>query len=140
METAQLMAAFNAVLVTASGVLIIRGVRLIRRGDRDRHMRSMVTAAALATLFLVLYLLRISLFGLTPFPGPDWAKRIYLFVLFSHILVAVISTPLVIATLFAAWRGKFDRHRRVARISYPLWLYVAFTGPLVYLMLYHWFR
>lgn len=139
MQTPQVLAATNAVLVTVSGLLILRGILSIRRGDRDQHMRSMLTATALLTVFLALYVYRYGTYGITPFPGPDRAKGVYFSLLFSHVLLATVSTPLVLAALVYAWRGRFDRHRRIGRIVYPLWLYVAGTGPLVYLMLYHLF-
>lgn len=131
--------AVNAVLVTTSGVFITVGVRQIKQGRREAHQRSMLVATALAALFLVLYLYRLSQGGTSVFPGPDWAKAIYFFVLFSHIGVALVSTPLVLAVLWFALRGNFAAHRRMARYTYPMWLYVAGTGPLVYLMLHHWF-
>lgn len=131
--------AVNAVLVTTSGVFIALGVRQIKQGRREAHQRSMLIATALAALFLVFYLYRLSQGGTSVFPGPDWARNIYFFVLFSHIGFALVSTPLVLLVLWQALRGNFAAHRRTARYTYPLWLYVAATGPLVYLMLHHWF-
>lgn len=131
--------AVNAVLVTLSGVFIVIGVRHVRHGRQEAHQRSMLTATALAGLFLVFYLYRLSQGGLSVFPGPDWARNIYLFVLFSHIAIAIVSSPLVLIVLWQAARRNFTAHRRMARYTYPMWLYVAGTGPLVYLMLHHWF-
>lgn len=131
--------AVNAVLVTTSGVLIAVGVRHIKQGRRESHERSMLWATALAALFLVFYIYRLAQGGTSVFVGPDWARAIYFFVLFSHIGVAIVSTPLVLLVLWQALRRNFAAHRRWARVTYPLWLYVAATGPLVYVMLHHWF-
>jgi len=136
---ARTLAEINAILVTLSGGLIVAGILLVRRGNRQGHAGSMLAATALLSVFLLLYLLRFSLYGITPFPGPPWARWVYYPVLVSHVLLAAVSTPLVLVTLVQARRGAFARHRRLGRLTFPLWLYVAATGPLVYLMLYRWF-
>lgn len=138
MDNPQTLAAVNALLVTISGLLIVAGLAAIRRGDRERHRRGMLLATALLTAFLLLYLYRFLTYGITPFPGAGWTRWVYFSVLFSHVLLAAVSTPLVVSAVVLAWRGRFSRHRRVGRLASPLWIYVAATGPLVYLMLYHW--
>lgn len=139
MPVPEILATINAVLVTLSGAFILRGMRAIRRGERDLHMRSMTAAMGLLAVFLVLYVYRFETYGITPFNGPQWARWVYFSLLSSHILLATVSTPLVLVTLVLARQERFERHRRIGRAAYPLWLYVAATGPLVYLMLYHWF-
>lgn len=137
MPSSQTLAAVNSVLVAVSGLLILNGLLSIRRGERPRHIRSMAAATALLALFLALYVIRFLNYGITPFPGPAWGKWIYYPVMASHVLLATVSTPLVLRTLLFARRGRWDRHRDLGRFTYPLWIYVAATGPLVYLMLYH---
>lgn len=132
-----IMPAINAVLISTSGLFIIDGVRSIKRGNEERHKRDMLIATALASLFLVLYVTRLSLGGLTPFRGPATIKYIYLTILASHVTLAMVQTPLVLLTLYRAWKGMFPAHRAVGRFTYPIWIYVSFTGVLVYGFL-HW--
>jgi uncharacterized membrane protein YozB (DUF420 family) len=130
------MPAVNAVLIFTSGLFILRGVALVRRGDRVRHQQSMLIATGLATLFLILYVVRISLGGMTLFHGPAAVKAIYLFILASHIGLALVQAPMTLVTLYRAFRGNFPSHRRIARIVYPIWVYVSFTGVLVFGLLH----
>lgn len=132
-----IMPAINAVLISVSGLFILSGVRAIRRGDEVRHKQHMLTATSLATLFLILYVTRLSLGGLTPFAGPTIIKYIYFAILISHVTLAMVQTPLVLLTLYRAFRGMFPSHRAVGRITYPIWLYVSFTGVLVYGFLHY---
>lgn len=132
-----IMPALNAVLISTSGIFIIDGVRSIRRGDETRHKRDMLIATSLATLFLILYVTRLSLGGLTPFTGPTWVKYIYLAILASHVTLAMVQTPLVLLTIYRALKGMFPSHRKVGRITYPIWIYVSFTGVLVYGFLHY---
>jgi putative membrane protein len=131
-----IMPAVNAVLISTSGLFIIDGVRSIRRGDQTRHQRDMLIATSLASLFLILYVARLALGGLTPFTGPAWVRTIYLVILASHVTLAMVQTPLVLLALYRAWKGMFPSHRKVGRITYPIWLYVSFTGVLVYGLLH----
>lgn len=132
-----IMPAVNAVLISTSGLFIIDGVRSIKRKDQVRHKRDMLIATALATLFLILYVTRISLGGLTPFTGPASVRTIYLFILITHVGLAMIQTPLVLLTLYRAFTGRYPSHRAIARVTYPIWLYVSFTGVLVYGLLHY---
>lgn len=132
-----ILPAVNAVLISTSGLFILDGVLAIRRGDEARHKRDMLMATSLATLFFVLYVTRIGLGGMTPFAGPQVVKYVYLAILISHVGLATVQTPLVLLTLYRALRGLFPSHRAVARITYPIWLYVSFTGVLVYGLLHY---
>jgi putative membrane protein len=132
-----IMPAVNAVLISTSGLFIIDGVRSIKRKDQVRHKRDMLIATALATLFLILYVTRISLGGLTPFAGPASVRTIYLFILITHVGLAMIQTPLVLLTLYRAFTGRYPSHRAIARVTYPIWIYVSFTGVLVYGLLHY---
>lgn len=126
----------NALLISTSGVFILMGVAAVRRGDRALHQKRMLVATGLAGTFLIIYLTRLYLGGLTVFPGPHWVKMLYLFILFSHIGLALVQTPLVFALLWHAYRKNHRSHRKLGRITYPLWVYVSFTGVLVYGLLH----
>lgn len=139
MGSSQMLAAINAALVSTSGLLILAGLLFIRQGQRQRHIGSMAAATVLLSIFLVLYLYRFISYGITPFPGPGWTQGVYYSVLISHVLLAVVSTPMVLLTLLAARGQRFEKHKGLGRITSPMWLYVAVTGPMVYFMLYHWY-
>lgn len=127
-----ILPAVNAVLISTSGLFIIAGVRAIRRGERERHQKAMLIATSLASLFFILYVTRIGLGGMTPFAGPAWVKTVYLGVLASHVLLATVQAPMTLMTLWRALRGNFGGHRQIARFTYPIWVYVSFTGVLVF--------
>ncbi|HWI63993.1 MAG TPA: DUF420 domain-containing protein [Symbiobacteriaceae bacterium] len=133
----RILPAVNAVLIFTSGLFIIAGVAAIRRGQQERHQKAMLTATSLATLFFVLYVTRIGLGGLTPFQGPAWVKMIYLAILVSHVGLATVQAPMTLVTLWRAFRGNFPSHARIARITYPIWVYVSFTGVLVFGLLHY---
>jgi len=128
----------NATLNTLSAVLLLTGYRYIRRGNRDAHRRCMLTAFAAATLFIACYLTYHYFARATPFGHEGtWLRTGYMSVLLSHTVLATVAAPLVIWVLALALRGRFDRHRRLARVVFPVWLYVSVTGVIVYVMLYH---
>jgi putative membrane protein len=127
----------NALLNATSALLLFAGWRAIRNGNRDRHRNLMIAACASSTLFLATYLTRVALTGTHRFPGEGALKAAYLAVLGSHTVLAAITLPLVLRTLFLALRARFPEHRRIARWTFPVWMYVSVTGVLVYLMLYH---
>jgi putative membrane protein len=129
--------AVNAILNATSAVLLALGFRAIRAGDRPRHRALMLAAVGTSTLFLASYLTRVALTGTHRFPGGGALKAVYLAVLGSHTLLAAIAAPLVVLTLALALRARFPSHRRLARWTLPIWLYVSVTGVLVYVMLYH---
>ena len=122
----------NAILISVSGILILRGIRLARRGEQERHQRVMLTATGLAALFLVLYVTRVFLGGLSTFSGPGWLRPIYLAILISHFTLAMVQTPLVLLTVWQGFRGALPFHRRLGRVTWPIWVYVSATGVLVY--------
>jgi putative membrane protein len=132
-----LLPAVNAVLISTSGLLILLGVGAIRRGDRMLHRRRMLTATGLAAAFLILYLTRLSLGGITPFHGPAALRGIYLFILFTHVLLAMVQTPLVLVALYHGLRENVESHRRIGRFTYPIWVYVSVTGVLVFGLLHY---
>jgi len=128
---------FNAVLNGASFVLLLLAWRAIRRGDRARHRALVLTALGCSAIFLVGYLTRIALTGTHRFPGGGALRAVYLAVLASHTLLAAACLPLVLRTLYLALGDRFAEHRRIARVTFPIWAYVSVTGVVVYAMLYH---
>ena len=131
------LATVNAGLNLTSAVLLLAGLRFILRREIARHRLCMLGAVTSGALFLVFYVTRFSLTGSHPFTGPDPVRPWYLAILFSHMVLAVVVLPLVVRLLFLARHERFDAHRRLARWTLPVWLYVSVTGLVVYLMLYH---
>jgi uncharacterized membrane protein YozB (DUF420 family) len=117
--------------------LLVWALLAIRRGDRDRHRRIMLANLGVCFVFLVAYLTQVALVGHKRFPGDDWVRTLFLGILTSHTLLAVSLLPLVPRTVYLALRGRFAEHRRIARFTYPIWLYVAVTGVVVYWMNNH---
>ena len=133
--------AVNASLNLVSAVFISMGWYLIRHGAWRRHMACMITAVVSSTFFLVGYVVYHAHVGekSTHFAAGGIIAWIYFPMLISHVLLAFVTLPLVIVTLVQVFRRRWDRHRRIARWTIPIWLYVSVTGVLVYLMLYKWF-
>lgn len=131
-ELLGLLAVWSIVL---SGLALLGGVALIRRGNRVAHHRTMLTATGLAALFLVFYLAKWGLYGTTAYGGPEAWRGAYYFVLFSHTLLAALNGPLALYVIWRAFRGEFALHKRWARVLVPIWLYVALTGWIIYLVL-----
>lgn len=127
----------NATLNATSAVLAVLGWRAIRGGDRARHRALMLAALAASALFLAGYLTRVALTGTHAFPGGGALRAVYLAVLASHTVLAAAAAPMILRTLFLALRDRFPDHRRIARLTFPVWLYVSATGVAVYVMLYH---
>ena len=126
----------NAALNALSGALALAGFVAIRRGARALHRRLMIAAVSTSALFLAGYLTRMALTGVHRFPGTGWLRTTYLAVLGSHTLLAALAAPLVLLTLALALRARFASHRRLARATLPIWLYVSATGVAVYVLLY----
>jgi putative membrane protein len=127
----------NASLNATSALLLSAGYVAIRRRKVWLHWRLMLSAFASSTIFLGFYLLRIALTGTHRYPVHDWTRTLYLVVLGSHTLLAMSVPPLAARTLWLAHKGKQPQHRRLARVTLPIWLYVSVTGVLVYVLLYH---
>lgn len=130
------LATTNAVLNTLATVLLVAGWAFIRRGNWKAHRAAMVAAFAVSAVFLVCYLTYHYLVGHVPFRGQGPIRAVYFTILISHILLAVAVPVLAIAMFVLAWRGRWEGHRRLGRVTMPIWLYVSVTGVIVYLMLY----
>jgi putative membrane protein len=131
--------AANAALIVISGVFLLVGYVCIRTRRIIWHRRSMLTASVFAAGFLVVYVARYVLFGSKIFPGEGVSRIIYFAILIPHIIIAIAVAPLAYVTIRRALGGRFAKHRQIARITVPLWIYVALSGWAVYLMLY-WFN
>ena len=129
--------AVNAFLNGTSAVLLTVGFAFIRRRNVGAHRACMLAAFAVSTLFLVCYVVYHAQAGSVPFQGRGWIRPVYFALLLSHIVLATAIVPLALTTLYQAWSARFDRHRRIAHWTLPIWLYVSVTGVLVYWMLYH---
>ena len=129
----------NAVLNSASALLLISGYFFIRRMRVKAHRNCQVSAVLTSTLFLISYLTYHYYHGATRFPGQGLVRALYFTILTSHTILAIVIVPMVLVTLSRALRGDFERHRKIARWTLPLWIYVSVTGVVVYLMLYHFY-
>lgn len=126
----------DASLNGTSALLLIAGHRMIKQGRMAVHRALMLTALLTSSLFLASYLYYHAHVGSVRFQGQGWSRPVYFTILISHTVLAIAVVPLVIITLSRALRERFDRHRAIARWTYPIWLYVSVTGVLVYFMLY----
>ena len=128
--------AINATLNGASAVLLTTGRILIGRGRISAHRACMIAAVATSSAFLACYLWYHAHVGSVHFAGQGWSRPVYFTILISHTLLAVAVVPLVLITLTRGLRARFDRHRAIARWTFPIWLYVSITGVVIYVMLY----
>src|SRR5437868_13763322 len=138
-EMMRFLPTLNAMLNATSGILLTIGYVFIRRRNIQAHRACMIAALTSSSLFLISYLYYHYHAGATRFAGAGAARVIYFTILITHTILAVVIVPFVIITVTRALRRQFDRHRRIARWTLPMWLYVSITGVIVYLMLYHWF-
>ena len=128
--------ALNALLNGLSFLLLVTGYVLIRRGRRALHQRFMVAAFACSVVFLASYLIYHAQVGSVRFQGTGAVRTVYLSILLTHTVLAAAVPFLAVITLVRALRGRFERHRAIARVTLPIWLYVSITGVIIYLMLY----
>src|SRR5581483_5265912 len=126
----------DASLNGASAVLLVTGHSYIKQGRMQVHKRAMMAALVTSLLFLICYLYYHYHVGSVHFRGQGIWRLVYFSILISHTILAAVIVPLVIITLSRALRERFDRHRAIARWTYPLWLYVSVTGVIIYVMLY----
>jgi uncharacterized membrane protein YozB (DUF420 family) len=126
----------NAALNASSAVLLVLGYRLIRRRRIAAHRACMLAAFGVSIIFLTSYLIYHAQVGSVRFSGTGWVRSLYLSILITHTILAALVPPLAVVTLHRALRERFDRHRRIARWTFPVWLYVSVTGVIVYVMLY----
>jgi len=132
----------NALLNSCSALLLLAGYVAIKRDQKERHKRCMVAALITSTLFLTCYVIyhvgmqRVYGSAHTRFVDPAWFRPWYLALLASHLLLAIAIVPMVLMTVYHAIRGNFEKHRKIARWTWPCWMYVSVTGVVIYLLLY----
>ncbi|MBM3732881.1 MAG: DUF420 domain-containing protein [Acidimicrobiia bacterium] len=129
------IAALNAL----SALFLAAGYVFIRRGDRVRHRRMMVSALAASAAFLVVYVIYKLNSGFARFGGEGWVRPMYFSILALHVIGAIALVPMVPLAVWRALRGSFDAHRRIARVTWPVWMYVGVSGVVVYVMAVHLF-
>jgi putative membrane protein len=127
--------AFNACFNAGSTLAMLLGVWAIKHGHRSLHIRCMLMALASSTLFLVSYIVYHHFHGDTRYLGQGWLRSLYFFILISHILLSAAVLPLLLSTVFFASTARYERHKKLARFTFPLWLYVSVTGVVVYFFL-----
>ena len=126
----------NAILNATAATLLVIGYVLIRRGNRERHKQVMLSALGCSAAFLISYLYYHYQVGSVHFEGEGTVRALYLGILLTHTVLAAAVPPLAIVTVVLGLRGRYERHRKIARFTLPIWLYVSVTGVVVYWMLY----
>lgn len=132
------LATLNACLNGAATLCLLAGYAFIRAGKRAAHRRAMLSAFGLSCMFLLTYLLHHARAGSVPFSGQGWIRVVYFSLLIPHIVLAAAVVPLALLTIYRGWTDRLEAHRRVARWTLPIWLYVSVSGVGLYWMLYHW--
>jgi uncharacterized membrane protein YozB (DUF420 family) len=127
----------NAILNATSAVLLAAGWLFIRGRMIAQHKRCMVAALGVSALFLISYVVYHLRAGSVRYTGEGWTRPLYFVILITHVVLAAAIVPLALVTVRRAWKGRFEAHRRIARWTLPIWMYVSVTGVIVYLMLYH---
>ena len=128
--------ALNATLNSISTLLLLFGFYFIKRREIERHKLCMGLAFAASCIFLISYLVYHFNVGSVPFEKQGWIRAVYFSILISHIILAAAIAPLALLTLYRAWKSEFAKHRKIARWTWPIWMYVSVTGVMIYVMLY----
>lgn len=128
--------ALNAALNATASVLLVTGWVLIRSGRRAAHKKCMLSALAVSAMFLTSYVIYHLNVGSVPFEKTGWIRTVYFAVLIPHVILAAAIVPMILITVSRALSSRFDKHKKIARLTLPLWLYVSVTGVIVYVMLY----
>jgi len=126
----------NAILNSISTFFLFLGFYFIKNGNREAHKKSMLTAFTFSAAFLISYLIYHYTVGSVKFTGPELARTIYLIILIPHIILAIVMVPFIAFLLTHAFGGQFEKHKKLARFVWPVWVYVSVTGVIVYLMNY----
>jgi len=124
-------------LNTVSAALLVSALVAIKQGLRERHKRLMVVNLGVSATFLVVYVTQQVLVGHQRFPGDDWVRTLFLWILTTHTILAVALVPLVLRTFYLGFRERFQEHRKIARWTFPIWLYISVTGVVIYWMNHH---
>lgn len=138
--TIQDLPTLNASLNSVAGVLLLSGYIAIKNNKRDLHRNLMIAALIVSAAFLTCYLIYHFHVPSKKFPDLGWIKTVYFLILFPHIILAVVMVPMILKTFWHAYKQEWEKHKKIARITFPIWMYVSVTGVIVYLMLYQWFQ
>lgn len=130
------LAHVNAALNLTASVFLLLGFIQIKRGNQTNHKKLMLSALASSALFLISYLFYHYNVGSVPYPYHDWTRPLYFAILVPHVILAAVMVPFILVMVWRAWREQFDKHRRLARWVWPVWMFVSVSGVIVYLMLY----
>lgn len=128
--------AINAILNTLSASLLILAYRFIRQKNIQAHKRTMLAVVATSSLFLISYVVYHYNHGSQPFQGTGWIRTVYFVILISHTVLAMVNLPMVLVTLTRGLKGTYESHKKIAKWTFPIWLYVSLTGVVIYLLLY----
>ena len=139
MEWVSVLPTVNATLNGIATVFLISAFVAIKRGNKALHKRLMLSACLTSILFLISYVIYHQSSGMTKFLGTGWSRTLYFTILFTHIPLAALVVPFASVTVFLGLTERYEKHRKIARWTLPIWLYVSITGVLVYFFLYHWF-
>ena len=126
----------NAILNSISAVLLTLGFVHIKRGQRERHRKFMLAALVTSVLFLTSYLIYHSQVGSVKYPYYDWTRPVYFAILIPHVILAAVMTPFILIAVWHALHARFEKHRRIVRWLWPVWMFVSVSGVVVYWMLY----
>lgn len=127
--------ALNALLNSTSTVLLLFGYRAIRRRNFSRHMKFNLTAFVTSAFFLISYVIYHNFHGSTPFTGEGIIRPVYFFILISHIILSALVMPMILTSFYLAFSGKLKLHRKVSKVTLPVWLYVSVTGVMIFFLL-----
>ena len=131
--------ALNAALNACATVFLVIGILLIKAGRKRGHIICMSTALIFSAAFLASYLVYHFKVGHVKFAGTGAVRTIYFLILFTHLPLAIINLPMIILTVVPALKSRYDKHKRLAKLTFPIWLYVSVTGVIIYFMCYQWF-
>jgi len=137
--TIQDLPTLNASLNSLAGVLLLSGYIAIKKNKRELHRNLMISALIVSSAFLTSYLIYHFHVPSKKFPDLGWIKTVYFLILFPHIILAAVMVPMILKTFWHAYKQEWEKHKKIARITFPIWMYVSVTGVIVYLMLYQWF-
>lgn len=137
--TLQELPTLNASLNALAATLLLSGYVAIKQKKEDLHKVLMVLALIVSAVFLTSYLIYHAQVPSKKFPDLGWIKTLYLFILIPHIVLAAGMVPMILKTFWHAYKKEWDKHKRIAKITFPIWMYVSVTGVIVYLMLYRWY-
>jgi putative membrane protein len=130
----------NSVFNSLSAICLVLGFIAIKKKQKEIHKKFMVSALIFSSIFLTGYLIYHYNHGSSVFPDLGWIKTLYLIILIPHIILAALMVPMIVMTFFYAFTERFEKHKKWARITFPIWMYVSVTGVIIYLMVHQWFK